>query len=105
MGDLALAPVTNAYLVNDASIALISRDGSGRRVFRQVPAEWIAYFAASDLSERLQRDLRSSSFVKSIKREGTWIRVGFVNRTARESFCVGSQSFVAHLGIPVYEAD
>lgn len=105
MGDLALTPVINAYLVNDASIALLSRDGSGRRIVRQVPAEWIAYFKESDLSEKLQRDLRGSSYVKSIKREGDWLRVGFVHQAARDGFCQGSRSFVSHLGIAVYEAD
>lgn len=98
-------PIVNAYLQNDYSITLLSRDARGRRVVRRVPAEWVAYFKAADLDEKLYRDLRSSAHVRGIRRDGEWVRVSFVNRIARQDFCEGRRSFVAQLGLQTYEAD
>jgi DNA polymerase I len=95
----------NAFMQGDSTIVLVSRDASGRRVERHVPAEYVAYFLCTDLDERLQRDLRSSIAVKGVKREGDWVRVSFVAKAAREDVCTGRGSFVSQLGIPVYEAD
>lgn len=99
------SPVVNAYLRNDSSIVLIARDAGGRRSLREVPAEWIAYFALADLSPEQLRTVERAPHVHSVKRDGEWLRVGFLNRTAREDFCFGDRCFVKQLGVPVYEAD
>jgi len=97
--------VVSAYLTGDSTITLLSRDSGGRRVVRQVPAEWVAYFKSSDLDEKITRDLRTSVYVRSLRVEGDWTRVGFVNRIARDDFCSDRRSFVSQLGIATYEAD
>jgi DNA polymerase I len=97
--------VINAYLQGDSTIVLLSRDASGRRVEKHIPAEYVAYFLASDLDDRLSRDLRSSVAVKGVKREGDWLRIAFAAKAAREDICNSRNSFVSQLGIPVYEAD
>lgn len=97
--------VISAYLSGDATIVLLSRDKDGRRVVRQVPADWVAYFKATDLDEKVMRELRTTVYVRSVKVEGDWVRVGFVNRFAREEFCNTRGSFVAQLGISTFEAD
>jgi DNA polymerase I len=96
----------NAYLVNDHSIATVTRDETGRRVLRHVPAEWVAYFDAKDVDDELRRQLRTSVYVSGVRDEnGGWVRVSFVNRHAREDFCMGRRSFVSQLGLKTFEAD
>lgn len=102
---MAQSGYVNAYLENDRTIRLLGRDENGKRIMRSVPAEYIAYFKFADLDEKLHRDLRSSVYVKGIKREGDWLRVEFANRIARADFCEGRRSFVAQLGLNSYEAD
>jgi DNA polymerase elongation subunit (family B) len=96
----------NAYLVNDHSIATVTRDETGRRVLRHVPAEWVAFFLGTDVDEDLRRQLRTSVYVSGVRDEkGGWVRVAFVNKVAREDFCLGRRSFVSQLGLKTYEAD
>jgi DNA polymerase elongation subunit (family B) len=96
----------NAYLVNDHSIATVTRDEAGRRVLRQVPAEWVAFFDVKEVDEDLRRQLRTSVYVSGLRDEpGGWVRVSFVNRIAREDFCMGRRSFVSQLGLRTHEAD
>jgi DNA polymerase, archaea type len=97
--------VISAHLNGDATIVLLSRDSGGRRVVRNVPAEWVAYFKSADIDTKHARDLRTSVYVRSLKVEGDWLRVGFVNRIARDDYCNDRRSAVSQLGIATYEAD
>lgn len=99
--------ITNAYLSDDdATIALLSRNADGRRVVRHVPAEWIAYFKTSELDANCVRELKANNAcVRSFRREGDWVRVGFANRGSRDFYVQDRSSIFLQLGVPIYEGD
>lgn len=101
----------NAY-VDGPDLVLLRREGE-RLLRRSVRAEWVSYFKVADVPLKLRRDLGASQYVRSIKQEGEWLRVGWSDPLIREAMCGlarrrgndAPQSPIVAASIPTYEAD
>lgn len=98
--------VLNAYLEDESMIVAVHRDPrTGSVKGRRVRAEWVTYLARSEVSPDVERDLRKSRFVRSLEREGSWLRVGYVDRNARRAMNEDPRSPLRCAGIQPYEGD
>ena len=94
--------LTNAYVDGDR-LVLVERK-NGKRLIRSATAEWVAYLRAAKVSIGIERGLSSSMAVRSVKREGEWLRVGFLGPEARRA-ATGRDGFFAHHGLEHFEGD
>lgn len=69
------------------------------------PAEWVSYVDAGDLMPDRERALRTSAYVKSLRREGRWARIGWASRQVREDALHDKDSPLVKAGIATYEGD
>ncbi len=104
------APVVNAY-VSGGDLLVVSRDEEGRlHALRRRP-EYVAYLEANEVDRELERALSNSRAVRSIKREGPWLRVGFADHEMRaimvdgRKTSDGRQSPLIARGLKIYEGD
>lgn len=104
MADNASA-VVHAYQEDEASLTLLSRGDDGRLVTRRVAAEYIVYLRNDDLDDEIRAFIRASPYVRGVRFEGPWVRVGFAARALREDFCQHRASPIVQWGIPTYEGD
>lgn len=95
----------NAYLQDDAHLVALSRGPDGSLKRHQVPAEWVAYYLAEEVTPELQRMLRSTSYVRSVRPEGRWLRVGYAGREARRLMVEDERSPLRLAGVRSYEGD
>lgn len=72
----------NAYWDGDRSIVVVSRDSTGRRRSRRVDAEFSCFIRASEMTAKVERDLRTSRAVVGMRQEGAHWRVRFRTRDA-----------------------
>lgn len=77
----------NAFVDGD-QVALLSRVGDKLAVTR-VPAEYITYALASEMTEDIERSLRSSSSVRGVRREGKYVRISWLGDSVRRDMCNG----------------
>ena len=102
--------LVNAYL-SGSQIVLLSRDDSGTLNRKTVPAEYIVYLDSTEMGDDFARDLAKSRFVRSLKREGKWIRVGWSDKFIRDEMLFGKRgsdprpSPFEERGIRTYEGD
>jgi DNA polymerase elongation subunit (family B) len=107
---LSKLELVNAYQ-SGSELVLLSRDASGRLVRKTERPEYVIYLDATDVGEDFGRQLSKSRFVKSFKREGKWLRVGWADRFIRDDMIFGRKgndprpSPFAERGITVYEGD
>lgn len=102
--------LVNAYLDGNR-IVLLSRDEKGELVTKGVSPEYVVYLNANEVDGDFSRQLSKSRFVKSFKREGEWIRVGWSDRFIRDDMLFGRKgddkriSPFEERGIKTYEGD
>jgi len=92
----------NAFVDGDR-LALVTRS-SGKRVVRSVSAEWVVFLRADKVSTNIENGLRSSAAVKSIRREGEWLRIGFLGPESRR-IATQREGFFACHGLEHFEGD
>lgn len=102
--------LVNAYQTG-TEIVLLSRDESGKLVRKTTPPEYIVYLDAEEVGDDFSRQLSKSRFVRSFKREGRWLRVGWSDRLIRDEMLFGRKgpegrpSPFEERGIRTYEGD
>jgi len=94
----------NAFLEDDETLMLLYR--SGERVFGQrARAEWVSYCLKADLTPQVERMLRSSKGVRSMRPEGAWWRIAWQSRRVRDLLTQDQGSPYLQAGVRFYEAD
>ncbi len=94
-------PVVNAYVDDDgAEIVLWEQTASGP-VEKRVRAEYVTWHRAEQIGEERMRQLKAFPTVHSIKLDGDWVRIGWVDEFARRAGRNGMREY----GIAVYEGD
>lgn len=91
-----LSEISTAYYRGD-EVVLCSLDGENE----VVPAEHASFFRAEDVSDTLHRSLERSVSVKSLAREGGWVRVRWTDYGTREE----ATKWFADRGLKVFEGD
>lgn len=80
----------NAY-VDGPNIVLLHRDEGGKLKKSLSPAEYVTYLRHSDVPEEMRRQFASSTNVRSLKKEGDWLRVGWRDAQVRDMMCRASR--------------
>lgn len=96
-------PYLNAYWQN-ATLVTVRRDGTGRLVSKQLPAEFCFFVQSTDLEKRPEavRIFRESRHCVGFKVEGPWTRVRWRTR----DHALGAARFIeTTYKIKTYEAD
>lgn len=95
----------NAHIdPHTAVITYYERVGDAVRK-RTARGEYVSYLAKNDVKRDLLRALRESHNVVGVTQEGTWLRVAWASRYAREATCDGTEGWFAKQGIQTYEGD
>lgn len=94
----------NAYEEN-GRLVLLRREGDTlRRIVK--PAEFSAFYRATEIHPDLRRSLSTSQFIRSVKEEGEFLRVSFKDRNVRQALVRGTNRGGSPLaGITVLEGD
>lgn len=105
----------NAY-VDGSQLVLLTRETDGRLTSRRVPAEYSMFIKSADLPPELERQLRASSRVRGISRDGDFTRILWSDSFVRYEMCFGKKvrengevktipSPFQALAITIYEGD
>lgn len=88
-------------------ITIYERARSGAIARRSMRGEFVSYLAKSDVSADLLHALRSSRNVAGLVQEGSWYRIAWRTRQAREDACDPEHGWFAKQDPPIatYEAD
>ncbi len=93
----------NAFLAGNA-VVTVRRNELGHVIRGEVPAQYACFLRADDVTEELERALRSSRFVRGLSREGAWVRVTWIDKWAVAKAAAKDGWFAARR-IQVFEAD
>ena len=71
-----MVQVLNA-VARENDLFVVSRDEVGNRKVTRAPIDHACFLRASDVSERLARQLSTSTKLRYVRDEGEWLRLGF----------------------------
>lgn len=95
--------IVNAFWAGD-KVCLVRREASGEVSRRYVGAEYSCFIKAEELNRENERRLRSSKYIKAMRREGSWWRVQWRNHKLLKKACQKGEAFDRE-GITIYEGD
>lgn len=105
MADTAEREYLNAYLEHEDTLVLIYKNEAGRVFGQRVPAEWVSFCLREDVGPAVERMLKGSRFVRSMRPDGRWWRIQWAGRRVREDMTTHPESPLVKAGVRSYEAD
>src|SRR6266850_283533 len=95
----------NAYLEDEDTLVLVHRREDGRVVGHRAPAEWVSFCRRDEVTPAVERMLKASRVVRSMRPDGSWWRIQWRGRRERELMTTDGQSPLVQAGVESYEAD